>query len=50
VLAPDVEETLVLNFDDVDREEVGAEDLEVPGRDKAGAKHLVDLLKKLNKF
>ncbi len=40
----DIEETFVLDLDDVDGEEVSAIDLEVTWRDQSRAKHLVDLL------
>jgi hypothetical protein len=46
----DIEETFVLDPDDVDGEEVSAIDLEVTRRDQTRAKHLVDLLEKLNKL
>ena len=49
-LLADIKETFVLDLDDVDWEEVGAKDLEVTGRNEARAKHLVDLLDKLNKL
>jgi hypothetical protein len=46
----DIEETFVLDLDDVDGKEVSAIDLEITGRDQAGAKHLVNLLDKLIKL